>query len=341
MTKIAIIGSGSWGTALAIACARANNNNQVILYGRNTDCINDIKNTHYNNQYLPNIAIDPSIIPTTDLKLALKGADIIILAIPSHGYFDICHSIKTHLDPVNLPIIVMTSKGFADNGSTDNSFADNSNIFLSSTITNALPTARIAMLSGPNFAADVALGNPIATTIAAVDINISYSIAKILNHKNFRAYPSDDLTGTMLCGGLKNIYAIGGGIIHGLDFSPSSESFYISRALTEMRRIIKHFGGKEKTLLTPAGVGDLVMCCQNLKSRNMQFGWNIAKNGLSSAIDNRQNIVVEGLHSLKVAFPSLHKLDIPIIDSLHKIVINGQPVPYIMEQLLNRDIRID
>ena len=299
-----MIGSGSFGSALAVAFARADNNNEVYLYGRDKQVIAEINNTRYNSRYLPEIVIDETICVTTDMEQALGDAKIIVLATPAKTYDEMSSLLVKYIADKSDTTIVITAKGFGED------------LFLSNIINKSFSHVKIAALSGPNFARDIAKGIPAATTIASCDMNDSSNLAKKLVSNRLRFYPSDDLKGVLLCGGLKNIYAIGGGIVHGLGFGPSTQSFYLSRVLTEMGRIIRYFKGQEKTLLSPAGVGDLAMCCQNRESRNMEFGWQIASNGIDSALNWSGNRVVEGFNSLKLVFPKFKELDCPIIHGL-------------------------
>ena len=257
MVKITIIGNGAWGTALSVAFSRKYS---VTLFGRNKKLVEDISKTSINKKYLPNIKLPNNINFSSGLLSAVESAEIIIFAIPAKEYSNICKLIKPKFKKQK---ILITAKGL---------MLENE-LFLFNIVRKYLSSADVSILSGPNFAEDVAKQYPVATVIASDNLESCTKIANLLLSKTFRTYPSSDMIGISLCGGLKNIYAIGAGILASLDFSPSTESFYITRTVAEIVRILRHFGGKDSSAFSVAGIGDLIMCCQNKKSRNMKFGY--------------------------------------------------------------------
>ena len=331
MAKVVIVGSGAFGSALSIVFS--DTDNEVWLYGRDRDIIQEIKRKRRNFEYLPGASFNRSIVATNNLQKALSDVDIIILAVPAEAYKEVLNKITPHIQPNKKLVVITTAKGFVKEG------------LLFEIVENTFEKAGIqidvAVLSGPNFAGDIARGLPMATTIASRDLKVSYNIACLLGSENFRFYPSDDLIGVYYCGGLKNIYVIGGGVVEARGQGASVASFYIVRILAEMRRLIKHFGGQEKTVLTLAGVGDIVMCCQNMASRNMAFGYNMARWGVVMAGQLGGGRLVEGFNSLINAYTLFEDLDCPIIHGIHQLACEKKTVEAVVEELLFRDIRID
>jgi glycerol-3-phosphate dehydrogenase (NAD(P)+) len=316
--KIAVIGSGIWGTSLALVSGRANND--VLIYSRDKFISDDINNNHKNSSYLPEIIIPSSIKATNNLAEVLNS-DIIIISIPAQNVRQICSDLKELKLSTNT-ILMICSKGIEQNSLK----------LMSQVAEEILPLNKISILSGPNFALPVAQDLPAITSISSKDIELSNMLAKNLKNINFRIYPNRDIIGTQVCGSVKNVLAIASGIATGMKLGENAKAAIISRGIVEINNLSIAMGGKTETLLSPAGIGDIHLTCSSSASRNTSFGIALASN------EAPENCLVEGFFTCKSINSLAIKLDIsmPICQAVYKITHEHASAKDTIKELLNR-----
>lgn len=318
--KILIIGTGSWGTALAISLHNAEKH--VSLWGRRKEYVHEL-DTNRTSPYLPNIAIPKTLPITNDLE-EISTANAILWAAPVQKSRQLIEHLHTVISK-NCPIVIC-SKGLEVCTQKP----------LSEVFKEFLPNA-IGILSGPNFADEIAKNLPAASTLAFKDIGLAKSISRALRHTSFRVYAHDDVVGVELAGALKNVIAIAAGIVMGKKFGQNCLATLITRANIEISRLIKALGGKEETIKTLAGIGDLILTCSSEKSRNTSLGIALAQGAsLEDFLNNRQS-VIEGVATAKVAFElaEQHKIHAPIIRAVYDVLYKKQAIDDVLTQLFS------
>ena len=264
MNKIFVIGSGAWGTALSYVASY--NAKEVIIYTRNHLTCDSINLDHQNINCFQNIILPSNIRSSLSLS-DLIGCDLILLAIPTQQIRSIIKEILNTISHFQIPILIC-SKGI-ENGS---------NKFLSEVITELNHQIDLAILSGPNFASEVIEGRPAFATIASENMHFLSELESLLTTKSFFVEKSIDIMGVQLCGAIKNIYAIAAGIGYGLKLGDNFHAALIKKMIVEMQYILKNIGGNPDTINTYAGIGDLVLTCSSMQSRNARLGVAIAEN---------------------------------------------------------------
>ncbi len=323
MKKIGIIGAGAWGTALAMAANRAAC--EVMLWDRNARLITDIKNTRYNSHYLPNVYIDPTITVTDSLNMVCS-AEIIILAIPAQYVRSTCIAVSNFLNE-EIPIIA-ASKGI-EIGSL---------LLMSQVVASVLPYNPVAVLSGPNFAAEVAATLPAATTIACDDEELGKQLIFTLGTTMFRPYYVNDIIGAQVGGAMKNVIAIACGITAGRSLGENARAAIITRGMAEIRKVCAYMGGRQETLLGLSGLGDLVLTCMSEKSRNLSFGIALGKGKTVDYLMEKHQDTIEGVATAKALYELAEKakLDLPICQSICAILHQGAPLDETIQSILSR-----
>ena len=260
---IAVMGSGAWGTALALAAAKAGR--RVTLWSRDSDQAAAMRATRENTKRLPGIHLPLSITPTSSLQEAVSSARAIILAIPAQYVRELCEALALVMKS-GLPVII-AAKGI-DRRSGE---------FMSEIVSDALPGAMPAILSGPSFADDVAHGLPTAVVLAAPLVEIAEHLARALSSSRFRIYHSQDIRGVEIGGAAKNVLAIAAGIVQGRGLGDSARAALIARGFAELQRFAKTYDARPETLVGLAGLGDLVLTASSLHSRNFSFGHDLGR----------------------------------------------------------------
>jgi glycerol-3-phosphate dehydrogenase (NAD(P)+) len=267
---IAVLGAGSWGTALAIHCARSNH--RTLLWGRDPTRVAAIAADRSNRRYLPEAQFPANLQVSDSLSAVLAAADDVLLAVPSHAFRGVLDEIAPMVDPEMR--VAWATKGFElETGKLPHQVA-------AQILGDRVP---VAVLSGPTFAREVGAGLPTAMTVAASEPGFAVDLATSLSGLNFRAYTSDDLVGVEVGGAVKNALAIGAGISDGLGFGANTRVALITRGLVEMTRLGVALGAKAATFMGLAGLGDLVLTCTDDQSRNRRFGLALAS-GSSGAL---------------------------------------------------------
>lgn len=322
---IGIIGGGAWATALAQAMYATGK--KVELFARNQKVVDDINTAHINSYYLPNIAIDASIHASSD-ETGIKDCDVILLVVPAQYMRATCLRIKTHIMPT-IPLIIC-AKGIETNTAT----------LMADVVHELLPHNPVAVLSGPTFAAEVAKGLPTAITIAANTLDVAKYLCEQLSSRTFRPYASADVIGVEIAGGLKNVMAIGCGIVIGKGLGENARTALMTRGLREMTRLAVALGGKQETLMGLSGLGDLVLTCGSTQSRNMSLGAALGGGETLDAILKNRVSVAEGVSTSLAAqlLAKKHHVDMPITDAVVSILHHNADIGAMMEQLLSRPL---
>ncbi len=316
--KIAVIGAGAWGTAIANLLAN-NNDKQILLWCLEKEVANDINNVQENKTYLKNIKLHKNIIAINDFK-DLKNVEVVFLVVPVAYTTNILEQIaKENLIKEDV-ILVICSKGI-----------DNKNLQPLSLVIakNNFQKNPIAVMSGPNFADEIAKLQPAITTIACNDLKKAIFISNLLESDNFKPYLSDDIITAQIGGSIKNIIAIAMGIAEAQNFSQSSKAAILTKGLKEMSVITEFFSGKKETLLEPCAFGDLILTCSSLKSRNMSLGYEIGEGKKLTDILNNRATVAEGVATLKaikkiMVNNNLENLD--LINYIYQILFKNKKI---------------
>lgn len=319
---LAVLGAGSWGTAVAIHLANAHH--QVFLWGRNTHEVEKMAKTGFNERYLPGIPLPPTLKPEPDLQKCLQEAQYLIIAVPSSAFMDLLSQIKTK--PAGL---IWLTKGLCPE----------TNEFFHQLVARQWGEAYpVAVISGPSFAREVALGLPTAITLAGNNLAFQKAVQALLHYQNLRVYLSSDLIGVQLCGAIKNVLAIACGISDGLGFGANAKAALITRGLAEMSRLGMALGARQQTFMGLSGIGDLVLTCTDDQSRNRRFGLLIGKGLSLSEAEKSIGQVIEGRHNAgqicKLA--DLACVEMPICSQVQALLLNQISAVSAVKTLMNR-----
>lgn len=322
---VAMIGAGGWGTAMVSQLAQKYAD--VILYSRNKKVLSDIAEIHENPDYLRGVHIPEHVRLTSDLEEA-ACADTVILATPSLAISETAEAIAPFLKQGAL--VISTAKGLSREGER-----------LSTVIAEkvASKTARIAVLSGPNHAEEVGKGQPAASVVAAATREVALAAQDVYMLPHFRVYFSTDLAGVEYGGALKNIIALAAGVTDGLQYGDNTRSALITRGLTEVVRFAKHYGAHSSTLFGLSGMGDLIVTCTSVHSRNHAAGYAIGQGKPLDEVLGSTNKVVEGVRTTRIVYPLAKRfgIEMPIMEQVYQ-VLEGKTNPKdALRVLMNRE----
>lgn len=323
--NIAVIGSGSWGTAIASALAE-NCNNNVELICRKKEVAECINLYRVNKDYLPDIVVE-NFKATTNVE-NISNADYIFIVCPSIYFRETIQRFKQFFK--KDAIFVICTKGIEKN----------SLLTLDIVFKQEFETNNVAIMSGPSFANEVALKKPTALTITGDD-KITKKIAGLISSSYIRTYLSSDLIGVQIGGTSKNILAIACGIIEGKNLGNNAKAAVITRGIHEIGKLIEAMGGHKDTISGLTGVGDIILTCNSLNSRNMSFGYMLGKGKKVDEILNSRNTVTEGILSLEsiVKLCEKNNIDAPLFNSIYQIIFEQKPIEKIIKELYNRPIK--
>ncbi len=321
---IAILGAGSWGTALAILLSR--NGATARLWGLPQE-IEPLVRDGENRHFLPGIPFPPGLTPTADLSYAIRGADEVLVVVPSHAFRPVLEQIAPQMEQTTT--LSWATKGFEPGTAR----------LLSSVATELLGELRpIGVISGPTFAGEVARGLPTAVTVASTSEAHARKLAGYLGSDVFRAYTTDDLVGVQVGGAAKNVMAIGAGIADGLGFGANTRAALITRGLAEIMRLGIALGGRMETFMGLAGLGDLALTCTDNQSRNRRMGLALAQ-GLSIEEARAQiGQEVEGIGTAQVVYRKAQELGIemPITEQIYRVLYENLNPRQAVQSLLER-----
>jgi glycerol-3-phosphate dehydrogenase (NAD(P)+) len=326
VSRIAVIGAGAWGTALALVLARGQRH-QVRLWAYETEVCKSIAKNRTNDLFLPAVTLPALIEVTNSLPAALESAEIVLTVMPSHHARRLFEQMKTSL-PANT-IVVSATKGI-ENG-TDKRMTE-----IAAEVSGV---ARIAALSGPSFAKEVARGDPTAVTVASGNPEVAAGIQREFGDPTFRVYTSDDVIGVELGGALKNVIAIAAGIVEGLNLGHNSAAALITRGLAEMTRLAVACGARRETLSGLSGMGDLVLTCTGALSRNRTVGVELGRGRkLPEIMAGMHGMVAEGVFTTDAALglAKRHEIEMPITEQVQAILHEEKSPKDAIRELMNR-----
>jgi glycerol-3-phosphate dehydrogenase (NAD(P)+) len=328
MKQIAIVGAGSWGTALAIVAARAGHD--VRLWSRSVDVVSSINERRVNSRYLTSTLIPDTVSATNDLGEALREASLVLLAAPSHGARELLTTMSPLLD--ETAVIVSVSKGIEiETGKRISEIAKE-------VVSNPHP---FVCLSGPSFAKEVVEGHPTAIVAASKDSSAARIVQNDLSFDNLRIYTNADVVGTELGGSVKNVMAIAAGMTTGLGFGSNSVAALITRGLAEITRLARREGAQIETLMGLAGLGDLVLTCTGSLSRNRFVGEQLGKGRRLEEIVEELNEVAEGINTARAVkqLASRAGLEMPITNEVSAVLYDGKSARNAVGELMSRPLR--
>jgi glycerol-3-phosphate dehydrogenase (NAD(P)+) len=329
MTRAAVLGTGSWGTAFSKVLADAGAD--VVLWSRREELARAVRETHENPDYLPGIVLPPSITATCDAREALDGADLVVLAVPSQSLRENLGRIADAIDPGSLLVSLM--KG-VELGTTKR---------MSEVICEVadVPLERVAVVSGPNLAKEIASGQPAATVVACTDLAAAERLQAALLTPYFRPYTNTDVVGCELGGAVKNVIALAVGMADGMGFGDNTKASLITRGLAETARLGIALGADPMTFSGLAGLGDLVATCMSPLSRNRTFGEKLGRGQTIEEILAQQQQTAEGVKSCRpiLALAQKHDVDMPITEHVVKLCHEGMTPAEMVASVMRRDTK--
>ncbi len=329
MEKIAVIGAGSWGIALAQLLA--GNGHQVTVWSIIEDEINMLKEKHEHVDKLPGVKLNDSIEYTSDLKEAVTGKKLLVLAVPSPFTRSTSASMKEYV--TDDQIIVNVAKGIEES----------TLMTLSQVIEDEIKNVPVCVLSGPSHAEEVGRGLPTTVVVGAKKKEDAQFIQNLFMNEVFRVYISPDILGIELGAALKNVVALAAGIADGLGFGDNTKAALITRGITEIARLGMAMGGKFETFCGLTGIGDLIVTCASMHSRNRRAGILIGQGKSMQEAMDEVKMVVEGVYSAKaaLALARQYDVDMPIVQGVNEILFEGKSVEEGITELMIRERRIE
>lgn len=329
MKKVTVIGSGSWGTALAVMLAE--NGHEVVIWSRRQDAVEELLQERKNEKYLPGVAIPESIQATTDHKAAVQGAEIIILAVPSRA---VCNTVRDFAPYLKTwQILVNVAKGL-EQGTL---------LRLSEVIQREAPQCEVCVLSGPSHAEEVARKVPTACLIACENEAAAKLVQQEFANPRFRLYTNTDMIGVEIGAALKNVMALAAGMSDGLGFGDNTKAALMTRGMAEMKRLGMAMGGKADTFAGLSGIGDLIVTCTSMHSRNRRAGILLGQGkSLQETLDEVQ-MVVEGVNTVQAACQLAEKyhVSMPITEIMSQVLFADKNVEDAVLELMTRDYKAE
>jgi glycerol-3-phosphate dehydrogenase (NAD(P)+) len=331
MARVAVMGAGSWGTAFALVLADAGN--EVTMWGRRQELCDAISGNHENSDYLPGIALPRVIRATSDPAQALAGADVVVLAVPSQQLRANLDDWGTHV-PGDAPLVsLMKGIELGTHQRMSEVIAE---------LTGAGPE-RIAVVSGPNLAKEIALREPAASVVACEDLALAEHLQKLCHTGAFRPYTITDVVGAELGGAVKNVIALAVGVAIGLGYGDNSKASVITRGLAETARLGGAMGADPMTFLGLAGLGDLVATCSSPLSRNRTFGEKLGTGLSVDEVAGATRQVAEGVKSCQSVseLARLHGVDMPITSHVAELIAGEIKPDELVSRLISRDAKAE
>lgn len=323
MAKISVLGSGGWGTAIAVMLAK--NGHSVKLWSYLESECENLKNYRENKPYLPGIIIPKSVEFTCDMAMC-ANADITVMATPSHGVRATAKRFAEFAQKNS--IILNISKGIEEETYET----------LSEVLKDELPMCQIAVMSGPSHAEEVSRGIPTTNVVASEHKEVAEYIQDVFMNPNFRVYTNSDILGVELGGSLKNVYALCCGIIEGMGLGDNTKAALMTRGLVEMKRLGVKLGAKEETFSGLSGMGDLIVTCTSIHSRNKRAGVLIGKGATAEEAQKEVKMVVEGIRTCRAAKELSDRVEVemPIVNEAYNVLFKGGKLSEVIPKLMGR-----
>jgi glycerol-3-phosphate dehydrogenase (NAD(P)+) len=325
MEKIGVIGAGAWGTALSQNLA--NSGHDILLWAREPEVVESINSKHENTMFLPNIRLNEMIRATGDRE-DMGECDFFLLMVPAQH---VRSALKDFNEIIGDKPVVIGAKGIELE----------SGMLLSDVAKEIIPGTPIGFISGPTFAAEIARGLPCAVTLAMSDKSIGDEIVQSIGSRTLRTYLTDDLVGAQLGGAVKNVIAIACGVVEGRKMGESARCALVTRGLAEMARLAKAMGGQKETLMGMCGIGDLMLTCSSMQSRNFSLGYALGEGKTVEEVLGKRIAVTEGVHTAKAlrVMARNNAVDMPISRAVNDFLTEGAKIDDIFESLLDRPLR--
>lgn len=333
MTKIAVLGAGSWGTVLADLLV--NNGHQVDLWGNSEIMAAEINEQHTNRHYLPEFEINPQVHATLDLKETLTDADAALFVLPTAAIRSVAQQMQPILEELDAkPILISATKGLELN-SHDRISQIIDDVF-SEDIANGL-----VIFSGPSHAENVATHDLTSLTVASHNMDNARWVQSIFMNSYFRLYTNDDMLGVELGGALKNVIAIGAGMLHGLGYGDNAKAALMTRGLAEISRLGVKMGAKPLTFMGLSGIGDLIVTCTSVNSRNWRCGNALGEGQPLDEVLKNMGMVVEGVGTAEAVHELSHQLgvEMPISEAIYQVLYENADLRDQIAKLMDRDAR--
>lgn len=329
MADISIIGAGSWGTALAVLLHK--NGHKVTVWSILQEEIDMLEKEHEHKDKLPGVKLPEDMAFTTDMESATKGKDVLVLAVPSPFTRSTAHSMREYVGEGQ--IVVNVAKGIEEK----------SLFTLSQVIEEEIPQAKVAVLSGPSHAEEVGRGIPTTIVVGAKEKETAEYLQNIFMNEVFRVYVSPDVLGIELGAALKNVVALAAGIADGLGYGDNTKAALITRGITEIARLGTAMGGRFETFCGLTGIGDLIVTCASMHSRNRRAGILIGKGYTMDEAMKEVKMVVEGVYSAKaaMALAKKYQVEIPIIEQVNAVLFEGKEAGAAVKELMIRDKKLE
>ena len=326
--SVAVIGGGSWGTTVAHLAAH---NARTVVWARDPDVATSINERHVNERYLEGYELHPDLRGTSDLAEAVRGADVVVMGVPSHGFREVLGQVKEHIRAW-VPVVSLT-KGLEQG----------SRLRMTEIVNEILPGHPYGVLTGPNLAKEILAGYAAAAVIAMSDITVADELQKSFATDLFRVYTNHDLIGCEVAGALKNVMALASGMADGLGTGDNTRAAVITRGLAELTRLGVAMGGEPLTFSGLAGMGDLVATCISPQSRNRYVGEQLGKGLTVDEITAQMNQVAEGVKTTRVVMELAEQYDVemPIAEQMYHVCNEGRSAAEAYRGLLSRRHRAE
>ena len=329
MAKIGVMGAGSWGTALALLLN--SNGHEVTVWSIDKQEVEMLSTKREHESKLPGVKIPESIAITNDIKEGIIGKDLIVTAVPSPFIRSTAKAMCPYVEKGQL--IVNVSKGIEES----------TLMTLSEQIEDEIPQAEVTVLSGPSHAEEVGRGLPTTVVVGAKRKEVAEYLQKLFMNEVFRVYTSPDILGIELGGSLKNVIALAAGIADGLGYGDNTKAALITRGIAEISRLGVKMGGKIESFTGLTGLGDLIVTCASVHSRNRKAGYLIGQGKTMDEAMEEVQMVVEGVYSAKAAktLSEKYNVSMPIVDEVNKVLFEGKKAETAVKELMERDGRIE
>jgi glycerol-3-phosphate dehydrogenase (NAD(P)+) len=324
--RMAVVGAGSWGTTVASLAAA---NTPTVLWARRSDIVDGINTNHVNPDYIGSVVLTPGLRATSSLADAVHEADVVVMAVPSQGFRQVLTEARAHIRPW-VPIVSL-AKGL-EAGTM---------LRMSQVANEVMPGHPVAVLTGPNLASEISVGQPAASVVAIDDATIATALQDIFSTPTFRVYTNPDVVGCEIAGVVKNVIAIAAGMAQGMGFGDNSRATLLTRGLAEMTRLAVALGGDPDSLAGLAGMGDLIATCSSHSSRNTSVGIRLGQGEVLADIVGSTKMVAEGVRSSAVVYQlaKQHGVDMPITEQVVAVCHHGLSASEGLLNLMSRRSR--
>lgn len=325
MSKVTFLGAGSFGTALGILLAKKDN--EVALWDRDEHVVHDINSNRKNDRYIKGLMLPSNVTAYEKIEDALVNSEFVVLAVPSHIIRTLCRSIKGKIGKNS--IVINIAKGIEEG----------TNLRLSEVIKEELPNNPVVVLSGPSHAEEVCIGIPTTVVVTSSEMECAEKVQDLFMDQSFRVYTNDDIIGVEVGGAVKNIIALAAGVLDGIGYGDNAKAALMTRGMTEIARIGVAMGGKAETFFGLTGMGDLIVTCTSVHSRNRKAGLLIGSGKTMDEAVAEVGMIVEGIKACRAFYDLKEKIGVsmPITDIAYKVLFHDKNPEEAVVELMERD----